>query len=140
MGRLRSIARARGVAGLLAVLMLNMVVLPCAMALGLEDPNCVHRPSAEQHDMAGHHGHHGHQQEANSACADVQCCDIDPASVETRSWQQKVRDGGEWDAIPLADVFMHPVCPPVRAERVPKPPDPPGAFPPRHKLFCVYLD
>ncbi len=141
---LRSIARARSV--LLAVLAVNAVVLPCAMAVGLDDRSCLHAPPAGQHGMAGHdemvghHGHDGHEGHAARSCADTQCCVVEAASVDSRSGQQKVRDAGDWDAAPVVHAAVPPACRVSRSEPVERPPDEPGAFPPRHKLFCVYLD
>lgn len=138
-GRLRSVARTRGVLGLLAVLTLNMVVLPCAMAFGLDDHDCPHCPPAEQHEMAGHHGH---EQTASAPCAEVQaqCCEIAAASIDTRSGKLEARDAGGAEAVPVAEV-VYPIRPFVAyAEPVPRPPDLPGTSPPRHKLNCVYLD
>lgn len=145
-----SIGRARG--ALLAVLVLNAVVVPCAMAVGLDDSKCLHALSGVQHETAGHHempaqhdmaGHQGHHDWAESAehgCADAQCCVVEAASVDSRSGQQKVRDAGDWDAAPVAHVAVPIGCRAMSTEPVERPPDQPGASPPRHKLFCVYLD
>ncbi len=143
-------ARARG--ALLAVLVLNAVVLPCAMAVGLDDRTCLHAPAAEQHDRAGHHemaarqdvvGHHGHHdqdEQAAHSCVDTPCCIVEAASVDSRSGQQKVRDVGDWDAAPVVAAAVPLAVRASRAEPVERPPDITCAFPPRHKLFCVYLD
>ncbi len=141
---LRSIARGR--IALLAVLALNAVVLPCAMAVGLDDRTCLHAPAAAHHDVAGHHdmaGHHAHQGQGEAAaegCADTQCCVAETASIDSRSGQQKVRDAGDWDAAPV----VHAAVPLARRALAPEPPERPPdrhcAAPARHKLFCVYLD
>lgn len=147
---LRSIAGARS--ALLAVLVLNAVVLPCAMAVGLDDRNCLHaepvgqhamaghRDMAGHHDMAGRHGGDDQDKHAAHSCADTQCCVVDAASVDSRFGQQKVRDAGDWDAAPVAHPAVLTACPVSRTERIERPPVKPGASPPRHKLFCVYLD
>lgn len=133
----------QGVSALLAVLAMNMVVLPCAMAFGLEDHDCLHCPPAEQHEMAGHHhGHDEHAEVVRTPCAEAQstCCDVEASSVDSRGGKLKVRDSADFEALPVADVAMHAVCVAPHCEPAAQPPDPPGAFPPRHKLFCVYLD
>lgn len=137
--RFGSVATTQGVVGLLAVLVLNMVVLPCAMAFGLDDHDCPHCPPAEQHEMAGHHDH---ESAVKSPCAEVQsqCCELAEASVDTRGGKFKVRDGADLEVVPVAAVATTPVLSVAHVEPRPRPPDPRAAFPPRHKLFCVYLD
>ena len=129
----------QGVFALLAVMVMNLVILPCAMAFGLEDPDCPHCPPAEQHEMAVHHGH---DESASAPCAEAQstCCEVAAASVDSRGGKLKVRDTADFDALPATDVAMQPVHVAPHCEPALRPPDPPGAFPPRHKLFCVYLD
>lgn len=130
---------AQGVSALLAVMALNLVVLPCAMAFGLEDHDCPHCPPAEQHEMAGHHGH---EEVASTPCAEAQstCCEVETASVDSRGSKLKVRDTADFEALPAANITIAPAHTAPHCEPAAQPPDPPGAFPPRHKLFCVYLD
>ena len=138
---LRSIAGARS--ALLAVLALNAVVLPCAMAVGLDDHNCLHAQAAPPHEMGGHHalaGHHDQDEHSTHESADSQCCVVEAASVDSRFGQQKVRDAGDWDAAPVAHAVASIACPVTHTESIERPPDKPGTSPPRHKLFCVYLD
>ncbi len=87
-------------------------------------------------------GHHGHAQAAASPCADVQseCCDVASASVDSRSGKLKVRDAGDAAAVPLPATPVESQYVTHRAEPPPRPPDFPGAFPPLHKINCVYLD
>ena len=129
----RLATKTRGVWALLVAVWLNLAVLPCAMAFETADHDCPHCPPVEEH--AGHHGHH--QAKAEASCDDSPCCDAGEATLETRNGKTKQS----------ADVVIAglPAIPelPSRASRHPAnadPPDPPGAFPPRHVLFCVYLD
>ena len=87
-------------------------------------------------------GHHGHNTSARVPCAEsqAQCCDVEAASIDSRSGQPKVRDAGEVEAFAGTDITVQPAQTLAGAEPAPRPPDPPGAFPPRHKLYCVYLD
>ncbi len=127
------------VLGLLTVLWLNMAALPCAMAFESAE-TCPHCPPAGEHDMASHHNHG--EVEAQPACAtmQVECCDLDAASVDSR--------GGKLNAKPASEmVFV--TAPPIAALPVrtsgqrfcaTDPPDAPGVAPPLHVLYCVYLD
>ena len=122
---------------LLAIVWLNMAVMPCAMAFETADHDCPHCPPAEDHSMAGHHGH----TESASPCATMQsdCCEIAAAAVETRT--DKSRFGQTPDVGPLSRCVIetaHAQYP--RYAPSADPPDPPGAFPRIHVLNCVYLD
>ncbi len=113
------------VLGLLTVLWLNMAVLPCAMAFESAE-TCPHCPPAGEHDMASHHGHA--EAKAQPACAtmQVECGDLDAASVDTR--------GGKLEAKPASEVVFV-TAPPIAAVPVrtsgqrycaTDPPDAPG--------------
>ena len=130
----------RVMCGLLVTLSLNMLVLPCAMAFGLDDHDCAHCPTAEQSEMAGHH--HGQENEAAASCADAmsQCCAIADANVDSRASKLKLRDAGDMDIAPVADPGIGPAIAVIPIESAPRPPDPPDTFPLLHVLFCVYLD
>ena len=148
---LRSLAGSSAVFTVLLVFCLNLAVLPCAMALGLDDPDCPHSPPAGDHPVNGHQGHDtghqghssGHQHEmAGPDCVtgSASCCDAAATSIDTRKSPHKIKNQGA--DLPLAG----PVCQfslPMTADVTPAltdPPDPPGAAVPRHVLFCVYLD
>jgi hypothetical protein len=151
-GQFSSRAAAPGVFGALLVLCLNLAVLPCAMALGIDDQACPHRPAAEQSAMGGHHEHGtGHGTEHASDAADqshpdcmstaASCCDLGMASVDSRSVQLKIKDG--FDDDPWAISGIASTLQPVASYAITvaaDPPDPPGTSVPRHVLFCVYLD
>ena len=139
-----------GVAGLLLALCLNLAVLPCAMALGIDDQACPHSPIAEQGAMDGHHGHGaahgaGHadkdvgQSHPDCMSASSSCCDVVVASADSRWAKAKESfDDEPWlvanAASPEPPVMRYAVVAAV------DPPDPPGTSVPRHVLFCVYLD
>ena len=108
-----------------------MAVLPCAMAFETADHDCPHCPPADEH--AAHHGHG--KAEVEASCDDSPCCDAGEATLETRTTKHSPDN--------VAATLSVNAEPPSRAARyvaVVDPPDPPGAFPPRHVLFCVYLD
>ena len=135
-----------GVVGLLLALCLNLAVLPCAMALGIDDQACPHSSIAEQGAMDGHHGHGaGHADEGagqshpDCMSASSSCCDVVVASADSRWAKVKESfDDEPWlvanTASPEPPVTSHAVVAAV------DPPDPPGTAVPRHVLFCVYLD
>ena len=132
----------RNVLGLLAIVWLNMAVLPCAMAFQGDD-DCPHCPPVEE--QAPHHGmagHDGHSQEATKeACSTAQtdCCDEIAASIDGR--------GSKLEQRPVFDVaFAGPPQPdngaaPGRLDnrRATDPPDIIACSPPLRTLYCVYL-
>lgn len=120
---------------LLAVMWLNMAVMPCAMAFESGEHDCPHCPPADEQEMAGHHGH----DQAKSPCATMQseCCDAEAATLESRADKSKKSTDAVYVVAPPA---AGPVARPTTIATVADPPDPPDAFPPRHILFCVYLD
>ena len=151
-GKSSSRAVAPGVFGMLLVLCLNLAVLPCAMALGVDDQACPHSPVAEQGAMDGHYGHGtehstGHASEAadqsHPDCISTasSCCDLAVASVDSRWAQAKVKEGFDDEPWLVSTIFDKPL--PVASYSIAAsvdPPDPPGTSVPRHVLFCVYLD
>lgn len=132
----------RNVLGLLAIIWLNMAVLPCAMAFQGDD-DCPHCPPPEQHGqdhgMSAHHG--GDTAASRPSCATAQpdCCDAIAASVDAR--------GGKIEHKPAPDVVLASVPLPGNhgdrpsAQRCgsPDPPDVSGSSPPLRVLYCVYL-
>lgn len=122
---------------LLAVMWLNMVMTPCAMAFESDDHDCPHCPPAEEHAMAGHHGHG----EVERSCATMQsdCCDLAEAAVGSRTDKSPFKgssDIAQVGAPTYADLDL----PTRRAVAAPDPPDPPGVSTRLHALNCVYLD
>ncbi len=122
---------------LLAVMWLNMVITPCAMAFESDDHDCPHCPPAEEHSMAGHHGHG----KVERSCATMQseCCDLAEATVESRPDKSQFKaypDIAPIGAAMLADLLL----PDDRAVTAADPPGPPGPSQRLHVLNCVYLD
>jgi len=130
-------------ASLLAVVWLNMAITPCAMAFDRGDHDCPHVPPADEHAVAGHHDHsHGNgHDEATSSCATLQedCCDALDATLGSRADTLKSKTSPD---VVFADIpaIAELSPPPALFSAAVDPPDPPDAFPPRHVLFCVYLD
>ncbi|MGB5256103.1 MAG: hypothetical protein WBN07_16045 [Woeseiaceae bacterium] len=139
---IESIAGRRGVLGLLAVLWLNMAMLPCAMAFQGSD-DCPHCPPADEHashhQMAPHADHN--EAVAKSPCATVQtdCCDEIAANVDGR--------GSKLEQRPASDVaFAGPPLPAndnargrANSRHTTDPPDLTASSPPIRTLYCVYL-
>jgi hypothetical protein len=137
-------ARRPGVLALLAVLWLNMAILPCAMAFP-GDEDCPHCPPAEQHEMhhgmAASQGHDHGQVEVKPSCSTTQaeCCDVVTGSVDAR--------GGKLDYKPTSDIACATAPFPGRSscrlaavrQSAVDPPDIVGSSPPIHILYCVYL-
>jgi hypothetical protein len=146
--RIRRLDGTSGMLGVLVIFCLNLAVLPCAMALGLDDQDCPHRPPADEQSMAGHHqnhaaGHHASPQpELRSGCVTsaASCCDAAMPGVDSRASQLKLTkdDNDQPIAAVVSQVLLSTIthAPAVFAD----PPDPPGTSVPRHVLFCVYLD
>jgi len=127
------------VLGLLAIVWLNMAILPCAMAFQ-GDEDCPHCPPAEDQEMASHHEHGEASAETSCATSQPDCCDAMAASVDVR--------GSKLEFKPASDVVL--ITAPVPT-RLPTsvlghrhgaldPPRIVGSSPPLHVLFCVYLD
>ncbi|MGI9237500.1 MAG: hypothetical protein ACR2QZ_08885 [Woeseiaceae bacterium] len=137
----KSVALSRGVPGLLLMLLLNMAVLPCAMAFQSDD--CAHCPPAEQHEedhkMAAHHGHD--EASAKPDCATVQsdCCDEVATSVDSRGGKLEWKSASEvvFVTAPLADNSE--LRPLALWRSSSGPPQIGGTPPPLYVLFCVYL-
>ena len=133
----RLAAKTPGVWVLLAAVWLNMAVLPCAMAFETAEHDCPHCPPAEEH--AGHHGHGKAEalDKTEASCDESPCCDAGEATIETRSG--KIKPSADTVVAGTSAIVELPARG-VRHAAAADPPDPPGAFPPRHVLFCVYLD
>ena len=145
-GKFSSPAVTSGVYGMLLALCLNLALLPCAMALGVDDQACPHSPIAEQGAMDGHHGHSaGHASEdtgeSHPDCMSTgsSCCDLAVASADSRWAQVKESSDDEPWLVSITASPPQPVTSYAVVAAV-DPPDPPGTSVPRHVLFCVYLD
>ena len=127
------------VLGLLTVLWLNMAVLPCAMAFESAE-TCPHCPPADEHEMASHHGHGEAEAQPACATAQVECCDLDEASVDTRGGSPEARPASDVVVVTASPVAAVPVRTSGQCYCATGPPDAPGVAPPLHVLYCVYLD
>lgn len=128
-------------AALLALMWLNMAVTPCAMAFNGGDHDCPHMPPADEHAMPGHHDHGNGHDHATSSCETLQadCCDAPDATHATRADSVELKTSPDVVfANTPAIAGLSPL--PALFSAAADPPDPPEAFPPRHVLFCVYLD
>ena len=128
--------RLRRRAGLLAFLVVNVSIMPCAMAFDV-DADCPHCPPVETHEMAGHHGH---EKVTDCATLKADCADADEYSVDSRS--------GKLDDSASADPILAP-APETRAPAISRAylrppalgPPAPGVGPHRlHLLNCVFID
>jgi hypothetical protein len=146
-----SAALTRSVWSLLAVLWLNMAVLPCAMAFESSDHDCPHCPPADERQMAGRHSHGDEQQMAGGhkhgderaqlpgAKTKSQCCDLDEASIDTRTGKLKVKDSGDVEFFASPAIIESPTWCTGHVATTADPPDICGSSPPLHVLYCVYL-
>jgi len=107
----------KGIAVLL-VFWLNLVLLPCAMA--------INAPETE-HDCCP----------PSIEFQPADCCDLDAATSVKRGGKFESQD----DLVVISTVVNWPSLRTVKISRhEARPPDPDYSFPPLHKLFCVYLD
>ncbi len=124
--------------GVLGVFWLNLVVAPCALALGSEH-DCPHCPPEPAGEMAAHHGHH--EGSASTGCDALMsdCDDIGAFAHEGRPAQLKLKDKAE--PVPMAPPAMpdEPIYAIALMTTAADPPDPARVFPPLHLLNCVFL-
>lgn len=138
LGRTRLLPGARKGLGL-ALAWLNLAVAPCALAFDAAH-ECPHVPPA---DMQAMHGHHGHAEVSEPPSCDslkAECCDGIVASVDSRGQQDADDLQPGSPVLPCDHTDLAAAIPAAVDDLPPRPPDPPGAAPPRHVLFCVYLD
>ena len=128
----------RKVLGLLSVLLLNMAVLPCAMAFESEEP-CSHCPPVEEQQMASHHGHGEVDAEPSCATAQLECCDLAAASIDTRGNNLQIKPTSDVVFIVAPVTAILPARASVQRHVASDPPDISGTSPPLHVLYCVYL-
>ena len=130
----------RGVLGLIAVLWLNMAVLPCAMALegGGDCPHCP--PPAVEHEMAVHHGHGDDHAKPSCATMQSQCGELEEASIDTRGSKLELKPTFEMVFISTPPIAPLSAGMQGRITCSSDPPDISGSSPPLNVLFCVYLD
>ncbi|NCF16381.1 MAG: hypothetical protein GWP62_13785 [Gammaproteobacteria bacterium] len=105
-----AVPASRRVYAVLIAALLNLALVPCAMALEVIE---------EGHDCC--------PAEVNLELPE--CCELDDVSVDKRDGLLEL-----WDAPDTDDVAPDP-----RSYSASDPPDPPGRAEARHKLFCIYL-
>jgi len=136
--------KGRGFLTLLAVVWLNVVFQPCAMAM-VDAIGCPDCPPAMT--MADDHGGHGDAVEhdmgsADAVCAGelIDCFNLEDVNQSARQEQPAPEPGLVW-IVPAPEQCQHGydhgspgsflLGDPVRLA---------GAFPPLNVLYCVYLD
>lgn len=133
----RPTARRRSVLGMVAVLWLNMAVLPCAMAFQNAAP-CPHCPPADEHEMMSHHGHGGDR--AEPATTQSECCDLDEAKVDARVNKLESKPASVVAFVTAPAIAELPELTAAQQHCGADPPGHSGGSPPIHVLICVYLD
>ena len=93
--------------------------------------------------MAGHHemgDHHGDMVEHSCASMQEACCEVDDATVDTRSGSIEFEDSPEFEALSgfSPGESIKPTS--ARFPSAADPPDPPASSRALHKLNCVYLN
>ena len=114
----RQFAATRSAAALLLAFVLNMALVPCAMAIEVV---------AEEHDCCP----------PELRLEPVDCCEVDDGSIQSRGKSSEFDEDGE-----LSSASDHASLLPVLSGRhapVVHPPDPPDTRPDLNALFCVYL-
>jgi len=127
------------VMGLLAIVWLNMAILPCAMAFQ-GDEDCPHCPPAEDHAMATHHEHGEVSAKPSCATAQPDCCDALAASVDVRGSALAFKPASDVVFISATLPAAVPISVSGLRHGALDPPGIVGSSPPLHVLFCVYLD
>lgn len=110
----------RRASALLLAICLNLALVPCTMALEVVEQGHDCCPPEIQLEAA-------------------ECCELDEVNVDARSGAVKPYDTPDVEAAPPP---MSCRANPAHARYIASvaPPDPPGNFPPIHKLNCVYLN
>ena len=120
----------------LVVCWLNLVIMPCALAMPVEQ-GCPHAPAAVE-QTSGHHGHHDASTTHDCVTVASHCCDFVDASLDTRGGKLENTNGDvAITAVSLSWLAGYSLTEQAVATR---PPDPVGFSPPLHKLYCVYLE
>ena len=110
----------RRVSAFLLAICLNLAVVPCTMALEVEEPGHDCCPPEIQLEAA-------------------ECCELDDVSVDARSGTLKVDDSPDLEALPAPAYSESFAAVPVRYAASVDPPDPPADSPPLYELHCAYL-
>jgi len=102
----------------LAVLLLNLALVPCTMALEVVE---------EEHDCCP----------PKLKLETSECCEVDDISIDTRGVVEP-EDFPDFEFAGVVSTNIELAAAPPRYFLA-DPPDPPGASATLHKLFCVYL-
>ena len=138
----RRISGARSALAVSAVVLLNLVLQPCALALesGGQCPNC---PPATDHSVTAHHGGANPSAGLDIACATsgFDCMLVGDYSHDGRDGHFKAKDAPD---NPSPAVIQTGLALPNPARSMLQNFDRyslavPGAAPPLHVLYCVYL-
>ena len=139
----RRTPKARHALGVFAVLWLNLLFQPCAMALGADPhedcPDCP--PAHSQHE--GHEMAPGDMADSGMPCAGsaADCGVVDDLNYDGRNTQLKVKDAPH-DSPLMVSPFANPAAhiKPLRHAYLWPVQRPPPASPQAlNKLYCVYL-
>ncbi len=135
----RSITATSRLFAVLGVFWLNLVVAPCAYAIGTEH-DCPHCPPEDAAEMAAHHGHH--RDMAGTGCDALMsdCDDSGSMALEGRSLQPKPKDKAELMAVVPPAFPQAPLDAARFVTTAADPPEPDGFPPALHLLNCVFLD
>jgi hypothetical protein len=123
----------------LGVFWLNLVVAPCALALGSEH-DCPHCPPEHAAEMAAHHGHH--EAVAGTGCDALtsDCDDIGTYAHEGRPAQPQLKDKAEPISMVPSAFPETPLDTVGFTTTAAEPPEIVRVSPPLHLLNCVFLD
>jgi hypothetical protein len=135
----RSLTATSRLLAVLGVFWLNLVVAPCAYAIGTEH-DCPHCPSEEAAEMAAHHGHHADVADSGCDALMSNCDDAGSVAHEGRSLQPKPKDNVESIAIAPPAYPEAPLDIVDFVVTAADPPEPDWSPPALHLLNCVFLD
>jgi hypothetical protein len=110
----------RRVGAFLLAVCLNLALLPCAMALEVEEQGHDCCPPEIQLEAA-------------------ECCQLDDVSVDARTGMLELFDSPDLVALPAPSFYQVLAAARTRYAASAQPPDPPDEFPPLYDLYCVYL-
>lgn len=122
--------------GVLAIFWLNLVMMPCTMAIEADAEN-EHCPMMSEQAMA-QEGQPESQADIDCLSMQPDCCSIISATADNRASAEKLQNDASvaisappaWPALQTRIICHHDV----------RPPDPEFCSPPLHVLNCVYLD
>jgi hypothetical protein len=133
---------ARSALGVFAVLWLNLVLQPCAMAFG-GDGECPSCPPEMDHSGMSHHGDARDSSSVDVPCATTSfdCALVDDYSHDGRGGQLKLKDVPNNTSVAIIETnIVLPNVPRLALRNFDRYRfAAPGAAPPLNVLYCVYL-